>query len=331
MGPALALCLALAGFDPALRGVALEDLGDATASAIAVWLRLPDVLPANAVLSTSLVAVAGKTWIVDAVVRAPHFTDSDTRRHPRGRVGAMRVRIDTGDDDARCALDGPEPIWERSLIDLDLRYHVTIGDWTAVIEDATLGFRRVYPIGGGGIDRGVRVAGVLTSMTPTTEDGRLEKTWAWRELRSPWYFRGRPYLPVSIARGIDPAHKYYVESMVAFHIWQDKGFERGYFSHGCMRMRDADLDELAAFVFGAARPIPTTLRIGPMPDARHPYPLERTRYWQLKNFGTAARPRPHVVGILYEMERGTLPLPELWELVPMSFDDEPLAAPREVR
>ena len=119
---------------------------------------------------------------------------------------------------------------------------------------------------------------------------------------------------MSVARAAKTAdgtvHKWYSESNVAFHIWQDKGFERGFFSHGCMRMRDQDLTELAAFVFGAPRPIPIVLRIGPASEARHPYPLEREKYWQIKNYGTADRPRARLLYLLYEMERGTLPLPE---------------------
>lgn len=323
-------------FDPRLRGVALGDLADFDdAQMAALALRLPGALPLDEVLSTSVFTRDAHALVVDVVGRAKRFVDSDERRHPRGRVGVLRVSVPVGLSDQRCDLGPPTVLWERSLAELDLRARLSIIDWALMVEDRELGFRRVYPIGGGGIDRGVRFPGLVSSMTPTTEDGLLEKRFAWRKLHSPWYFRDKPYLPVSLGRTLTrrdgTTYKVYGESKVAFHIWQDKGFERGYFSHGCIRMRTEDLDELAAFVFGARTPIPIVLRLDPIADAFHPYPLDTRKYWQLKNFGTKAKPRTRLKYMLHEMELGTEPLPSPDELVPFTFDSKPIVQSGRLR
>jgi hypothetical protein len=225
----------------------------------------------------------------------------------------------------------PETLWEKSLTDLDLRYQVSISEWSAVLEDELLGFRRVWPLGGGGIDRGVRYVGITSSMTPVIEDGLLDKEHAWRELGSPWYFRNKPYLPISIARTYirkdGSTRKSYFEGKIAFHIWQDKGFERGFFSHGCMRMRTEDLAELAAVVFGQRAPIPATVKLEPLGDARHPYPMDTTKYWQLKNYGTPDEPQIRLKYMLHEMELGTEPLPDPSTFTAMTWDSKPILPP----
>jgi len=313
--------------DPKLRGVALADLGDPVLTGVSTYLRMKGVLDVGAVLSTSIVEVHLDHLVVDAVVRAPRFTDTDEKKDKAGRVGIMRLTVPIGSLDGLSDIGVPVTQWERSLVDMNLTYRVSISEWMGVIDDAQTGFRRVWPLGGGSIDRGVRVAGYLTSMTPTTEDAILEKDYAWRELHSPWYFRNKPYLPISVGRTFTRAdgtsYHVFAESNIAFHIWQDKGFERGYFSHGCMRMRDEDLTELSAFVF-AGKDIPMKLRTPEIPDADHPFPFDRTKYWQLKNYGTAEKPKTRLKYMLYETELGTLPLPSSDEIMPMSFDEKPV-------
>lgn len=316
--------------DPKLRGVALADLDIPEGEMVSGFLRSKGVmkqLRLGAVLSTSIVEARLDRLVVDMVVRAERFTDTDERRNKDGRVGLMRVTVPVASDEGLCDVGAPLVQWEKSLDQLNLSYRVSITEWMGVIDDVETGFRRVWPLGGGSIDRGVRVAGYMTSMTPTTEDAKLEKDYAWRNLKSPWYFRDKPYLPISQGRTYKRAdgttYKVYAESNIAFHIWQDKGFERGYFSHGCMRMRDEDLAELAAFVF-AGKDIPMTLRTPQLEDADHPWPFDNTKYWQLKNYGTAEKPKTRLKYMLYETELGTLPLPSADEIMPLTFDEKPV-------
>ncbi|MFO0746901.1 MAG: L,D-transpeptidase [Myxococcota bacterium] len=317
--------------DPKLRGVAAGDLGIDEGAMVATYLGMKGVLPLTEILSVSAVELHANRMVVDVVGRSQRFVDHDTQRNPKGRVGLMRVTVPLASNEGLCDVGLPEIQWEKSLADLDLHYRVSVGEWVGVMEDPAVGFRRVWPLGGGAIDKGVRVVGVVTSMTPTTEDGLLEKTYAWRQLHSPWYFRDKPYLPISVARvwkkpdgTVSP--KFYVESNIAFHIWQDKGFQRGFFSHGCMRMRTEDLAELAAYVFGAddKKPIPVVLRTARITDAMHPWPMETKVYWQLKNYGTPEKPETRLKYMLYETELGSGPLPTAEELTPMSFLEKPI-------
>jgi len=314
--------------DPTLRGVGLEDLDDDAADMVAGYLRLKGVLPLSEVLATAVVEQRLDRFTVDVVGRAFRFDDTDSLKNKHGRVGVMRVEVPIFMSEGLCDVGEPEVVWQRSLTDLDLHYRVSISDWVGVIDDPLSGFRRVFPLGGGGIDNGVRYPGIVSSMTPTTDDGLLEKDYAWRELGSPWYFRKKPYLPISLGRSFKRADgsywKTYLESNIAFHIWQDKGFERGNFSHGCMRLRTADLAELAAYVFGARAPIPVKLKLDPITDARHPFPFDRVKYWQLKNYGTAEKPRFRMKYMLHEMELGSLPLPLVDQFTPMTFDSKPI-------
>lgn len=317
--------------DPMLRGVALADLELPEARTVSDYLRAKGVLPLSEVLSTSIVELYQTHVVVDVVGRAARFSDSDTKKHKHGRVGVMRVKVPVASTAGVCDVGAPETIWERSLAELDLRYRVSISEWSGVIEDRHLGFRRVWPLGGGGIDRGVRYVGLVSSMTPVIPDGLLDKAHAWRELGSPWYFRRKPYLPISIARTFTRQDgtqwKSYFEGKIAFHIWQDKGFERGFFSHGCMRMRTEDLAELAAFVFGQRAPFPVTVALDAQGDARHPYPMDTDKYWQLKNHGTPDKPEIRLKYMLHEMELGTEPLPDPSQFTAMTWDSKPILPP----
>jgi len=314
--------------DPTLRGVGLEDLDGEAAQMVASYLRLKGTLPLNEVMATAIVERHSDCLVVDVVGRAFRFGDTDTVKNKNGRIGVMRVSVPVSTGEGLCDVGEVEEIDEWSLTELDLHYRVSITEWGAVMEDKTIGFRRVFPLGGGGIDRGVRYSGIISSMTPVIADGLLEKKFAWRELGSPWYFRNKPYLPISIPRSFTrpdgSVWKTNLEGLVAFHIWQDKGFERGFFSHGCMRMRSADLAELAAYIFGQRAPIPVALTLDPLGDARHPYPLDTAKYWQLKNFGTAAVPLIKKKYMLHEMELGTEPLPTADQFVGMTWNSKPI-------
>lgn len=325
--------------DSRLKGLALADLAKVDEAAfpeswsaigqarmVDAAVRAKGVIEMNEILSTSLVSQEIDHWVVDVLGRHPRFSDHDTKRHKMGRVGLVRVRVPVGHLDGISDVGAPEVMLERSFSELRLSMEVSITDWVAIVDDKALGFRRIYPLGGGGIDRGVRVVGVTTSLTPTTEDGLLEKKYAYRELDNPWYFKKKPYLPISVSfsykRADGSVHKFYKESNIAFHIWQAKGFERGYFSRGCMRMRTEDLMEMAAFVFSSDKPIPVAVRMPQRPDVHHPFPLAE-HYYEMVNIGTPQKPRYQLEwGQLYKTAPGTTPLPKPEELIPLDFREK---------
>lgn len=322
--------------DPRFKGLALDDLAKVDRKTFPEYemligqavmvdgvIRQKGALELNEILSASIVSIELDHWVVDVLGRHPRFKDTDDKRHKHGRVGLMRVLVPVGHADGVSDALAPSVLFEKDYADMSLRVEVSVADWVAVIEDRALGFKRLMPLGGGGIDRGVRVKHVTTSLTPTTEDGLLEKTYAYRELNNPWYFKKKPYLPISVAftynRPDGTVHKFYKESNIAFHIWQAKGFERGFFSRGCMRMRTEDLMEMAAFVFGASKPIPIAVRMPQRKDVHHPFPMAE-HYYEMVNFGTADKPRYQLEwGQLYKTAPGTTPLPRPEELIPLDF------------
>lgn len=332
--------------DPRFKGLALDDLARVDRDAFPEYelligqavmvdgvIRQKGALDLNEILSASIVSIELDHWVVDVLGRHPRFKDTDDKRHKNGRVGLMRVIVPVGHADGLSDAHEPMILFEKDFAEMSLRVEVSIADWVAVVEDKALGFKRLMPLGGGGIDRGVRVKHVTTSLTPTTEDGLLEKTYAYRELNNPWYFKKKPYLPISVAfvynRPDGTVHKFYKESNIAFHIWQAKGFERGFFSRGCMRMRTEDLMEMAAFVFGADKAIPIAVRMPQRKDVHHPFPMAE-HYYEMVNFGTADNPRYQLEwGQLYKTAPGTTPLPKPEDLIPLDFRErvvKPVAA-----
>ena len=333
--------------DSRFKGLALDDLAKLDLKAhpeamllagqarmVDAAIRDPGAVDLVEIHSTSIVSQQLSHWEVDVLGRHPRFTDGDEKRHKSGRVGLIRVRVPVGQADGISDVTSPEALWEKSFSEMSLKVEVSIADWVAIVDEPTLGFRRIYPLAGGGVDRGVRVKHVTTSLTPTTEDGILEKKYAYRELNNPWYFKNKPYLPISVAfsfkRNDGTVHKFYKESNIAFHIWQAKGFERGYFSRGCMRMRTEDLMELAAFVFSSMKPIPIVMRMPQRPDVVHPFPFSE-HYYEMVNYGTADKPRYILEwGQLYKTALGTTPLPTPGEMTPLDFREKVVKAPEPV-
>lgn len=328
--------------DPRHAGVALEDLGSALARAVDRHVRHAADLDLGAVLSTSLHALDGTCLIVDVVSRHPRFRDETPpqsapwpfpglrpRERAVGGVGLTRVRVDTAAAAGFCVATGHAVLGRASLGALRLSMRVSLRDTLAVVEDPGLGFRRLYPLGVGALDT-VRRPGVLSSITPTTRHGRLDRRASWAVMTAPAHFQGKPYLPLHAARlrkGPDgaPIVSWY-PTWIAFHVWQLPRFARGFLSHGCVRMRDEDLAELASFVFGDSRGLSVDIIAERFVDARHPHWKLADRYYRLKNVGTRARPKPWIINGVWVTEyvHGQ-PLPDVSALVGTSFDPPALA------
>lgn len=330
-----------APYEEAQRGSALTDVMLTSTAMVDHYLRNEATLDLGAILSISLHELDDERVVADVVTIHTRFEDAypDGRAYPAqgrrpddrptGGVGLVRIAVDTAAEDGVHLVRGHEVLLERSLLELDLRVRVSIGDTLAVVEDEATGFRRVYPLGVGAIDH-IRRPGELSSVTPTTEFGRLDKRVSWEVMTFPKNFQRKPYLPLVTPRVVtdDDGQRslYYRATLVAFHIWQPPRFARGYLSHGCIRMRDEDLAELAAFTYGVEGTIPVQIVASPLPDAKHPHWKLHDRFYRLENVGTAKKPKYWTINDIWVTEyvQGErLPTPD--EIVGITIDPDAAA------
>lgn len=337
-------------YDARQNGSALTDV-DLPVAAMAAWyIEATPELDLGHVLSASLRALTSTHVFVDVVSIHPAFEDAypTARRaypyhgaRPRGRpdggVGLTRLSLETAAADGRSDIVSHEILSAHGLLELDLSIRVSVGDTVMIVEDRALGFRRIYPLGVGAVDQ-IRLAlagrpGELSSITPTTRFGRLDKRESWEVMRFPKHFRDVPYIPLNIPRvvrttrddGEEEVRLVYRATWIAFHIWQQPRFARGYLSHGCVRMRDEDLHELAAFVYGVEETVPVVMVAEPLADARHSHWRLADRYYQLKNVGTSKKPKPWIVNRVWVTEfvgNSEVPPPEA--IVGITIDSEAL-------
>ena len=335
--------------EPAWRGVALADLPPDVgfdAAALDAVVRDIDPMAMDTVASISLAAVQGRRLSLWVVGRAERFADDTTKAHRRvlGRHGLgialISLEIPT-DHTAWPTLHDFTLHEEHALADLTNhgqpsptqpsasrapRLTVSLVDRTLVLEIPALHMRRVFPVGVGALDP-VRSFPALSSLTPTTERARVSKKGSHLALNGSSWARGLPYIPFEIPwvqttpGPLSTERLFYGETRIAFHAWPGQTFMRGFNSHGCVTLRDTDLLELAAFVFGAKDPLPLVIRES-NPDAAHPLPHENRQYWRLVNTGTADKPAFSLRGTLYHLERLREPIPDVSGLVGRFMDGE---------
>jgi hypothetical protein len=122
-------------------------------------------------------------------------------------------------------------------------------DRMVVIEDAANGLTLAFPLGVGGIDEAVISKGYRI-LTPRFHGVYLTRSTVQPTRNDPTYYRNRPFMPITEGKNSPTA--------IAFHITiLDDGtaaraglnyLQRGFESHGCMRMREKDLMEFFAIV-----------------------------------------------------------------------------------
>jgi hypothetical protein len=323
--------------DNAWRGVSLADLPlDSGLDGPGLEAMLRETNPADLTetLSVSFVSVTGPRLLVLFIGRAPRFTDARTaspNRHgkkPRAGLGIVVLSWvpALGRSDLPSLADFAHHE-EHALADLAPRLRVSLADRATVLDFPGLGLRRVFPSGVGALD-GVRAFPDLASLTPITERARVSTKGAFERLAGPSWARNLPYIPfqvpwVSTTKApIISERLFYAVTPLAFHAWPGKTFIRAFNSHGCVTLRDPDLIELAAFVFGASAPLPLVIRESAFDDARHPFPHEDQLHWRLVNTGSPERPAFQLRGNLYYLERLRQPIPDVSALVGRFMDSE---------
>lgn len=324
----------LGEFDLRWRGVSLSDLPGAEAAMLTQAVRLANPGELSSVES---VAWLERSVTPEGVVNGSSASTVDLEPSPRhliqivGRHARFATEADPGSArklplgvvviQARLASDASDMpefriVREAPIASLDLEIKASLLDRLTVVSDESFGFARIYPAGVGALDT-VRVPGEMSSLTPATELGRVSRESGFLTLNAPTWNRGLPYLPFEIpwvANRPDGQRRWYVETRVAFHAFQGQTFSRGFNSHGCITLRDADLIELADLVFARAEPVPLVVRPNPFREHQHPLAHESGHYWALENLGSAARPAI-TRGNLYAIKKVKEAPPAIAEMV----------------
>jgi hypothetical protein len=307
--------------DAKWNGVSLSDLpADVGLDGARLEARLRADNPAelSEILSVSVVTQHGDELLVMFVGRAKRFPSPISKKKDGLGVVVVAFTPNARNFDYRITET-------HALLDLSPRLRVSLIDRIAVLDFPGLGLRRAFPAGVGALDH-VRAHPTLMSLTPLTERARLARDGSYESLGS--WNRGMPYLTIQIpwvSTGRFPLYSerlYYAKTRLAFHAWPGKTFARAYNSRGCVTLRDADLNEVSAFVFGAKDALPLTVRDMPFGDVAHPFPIAEDHYWRLVDVGRPGKPAFTTMGGLYHIERVALTPPPVENLVGRYFDSE---------
>lgn len=163
----------------------------------------------------------------------------------------------------------------------------------AIVQDDAHGIKMIFPLGVGAIDPGVSPAsrGNTTLMTPTFRGAHIDRQKSVERCSQPRYYRSLPYMPI-----VRPDGR---KTPIAFHIIQHPEMVRGFDSHGCMRLREADLKILYTILAsGGSKRMPVDVLTTLPQGEDHPYPKRDDGYQRVVNCarpGEAPRmcPDPH--------------------------------------
>jgi hypothetical protein len=245
------------------------------------------------------VEVSGDSQVLDDQIRVPitvfFHSDRVNRSLPIYSRFVFRKFIIIFDRETRPSIQAVARNGrDISLHRTSFRIRAGILDRLVILEDRRHGIRKIFPIAVGAINR-LSPSGRYSSLTPIFEAAHVNKRVArrghLRERCDPHYFRCRPFIPITRDGATN-------RTSIGFHIHQTTnrfpgaGLQRGFFSHGCMRMLERDLYEMYAIVRGQRlRNVDVRVTSRVRGDYQHPYPLIENRFGEVVNGGTHSRPR----------------------------------------
>lgn len=140
----------------------------------------------------------------------------------------------------------------------------------------------VFPIAHGGFT--LNEAGVST---PQWKNVFIPKSTIISERWKPEYYQGKPFIRVMKSLNIKQGW-----TGIGFHRRMNKYLRRSPDSHGCMRLREWDLDTMHAIFKYHAKDFHWLSIYLTMPEnwSEHPYKMHDKTYKRVKNFGTVMKP-----------------------------------------
>ncbi len=173
-----------------------------------------------------------------------------------------------------------------ALRDFDASMEVGLVARKLIIKDDTLGVKMVFPIGVGSFDEGVLNEGVTTLLTPRFENAIIPKKSIITKRDMPRYFDGKPFIRIH-----DNKNGNDLRTEIGFHIEINKYFNRGFDSHGCMRLRENDLYLVHdLLLYGAKDNTPIRVKFHLEDSTDHPAKLNNAYFKTVLNKGTKESP-----------------------------------------
>lgn len=172
------------------------------------------------------------------------------------------------------------------LKETSLSVEVALASRKAIIKDASLPIKMVFPLGVGAFDENVLNDG-MSIITPRFKDGVLDKRYAMYSREMPRYYMKKPF--IRLLSSEDPKTGF---TGIGFHA-QPNGdeFIRAFDSHGCMRMQDDDLYTMYWVVTqNATGKTPIVVNFNSSDSSEHPFPKKDKPYKTVLNTGKNGNP-----------------------------------------
>lgn len=169
-----------------------------------------------------------------------------------------------------------------NLKQTDFVIETSLVDRKVIIKDETKNIRMVFPIGVGAFDEGVLNEGVTSLLTPRFTNANIPKSSIISKREMPRYFKGKPFIRI---------HDGEKRTEIGFHIEINDYFNRGFDSHGCMRLRENDLQALHdLLMFGPKAATPVIVQYRLQDEMDHPAKLNNKYFKTVINKGTKDEP-----------------------------------------
>lgn len=200
-----------------------------------------------------------------------------------------------------------------ALNDMSFQINVGLVDRKVIIKDVSKNIKMVFPIGVGAFDVGVMNEGIVSLVTPRFKHGFVDKSVVISKREKPRYFAGKPFIRILKGEDVNTDR-----TAIGFHLEINESFVRGFDSHGCMRLREADLMTFHDLImFGDEQQTPLTIDYRTRDLADHPATKRNTTYKTILNKGTEASPffiydRDNLVQMTY-VTNGQAPIERLYD------------------
>lgn len=169
-----------------------------------------------------------------------------------------------------------------NLLQTDFVLETSLVDRKLIVKDERNNIRMVFPIGVGAFDEGVINEGITSLLTPRFSNANIPKSSIISKREMPRYFKGKPFIRI---------HDGEKRTEIGFHIEINDYFNRGFDSHGCMRLRESDLQALHdLLMYGPRSATPVVVKYRIQDEMDHPIKVNNKYFKTVVNKGSKEDP-----------------------------------------